>query len=64
MEFHIDTHEITGEPIVEVWNDGEFVAGIYSHENGLKIVSKYIDGITQVINFSLPSATHGGGSHS
>jgi len=30
--------------MVEFWRDGVFVAGIYPHEDGIRIVSKYMDG--------------------
>jgi len=45
MEFRITTHTVTGKPMVEVWKDGEFIAGIYVHEDGIRIVSKYLDGV-------------------
>jgi len=31
--------------MVEVWQDGVFIASIYPHEDGLRIVSKYLDGV-------------------
>jgi len=34
-----------GDTMVEVWRDGQFVAGIYPHEEGLRVVSKYLDGV-------------------
>ena len=45
MEFRIKTDTRTGKPMVEVWRDGEFIAGIYVHEDGMLIVSKYLDGV-------------------
>ena len=45
MEFRITTHTITGKPMVEVWREEEFIAGIYVHEDGIRIVSKYFDGV-------------------
>ena len=62
MEFRIDTHQVTGEPMIEVWRDGVFIAGIYSHPDGIKIVSKYLDGVAHesgmplglIVNFSYP----------
>ena len=45
MEFRIGTHKETGKPMVEAWKDGEFVAGIYGHDDGMRIVSKYLDGL-------------------
>lgn len=45
MEFRIATHTGTGKPMVEVWQGGEFIASIYAHEDGMRIVSKYLDGV-------------------
>ncbi|MBA7620570.1 hypothetical protein ES703_27922 [subsurface metagenome] len=45
MEFRIVTHMMTERPMVEVWQDGKFVASIYGHDDGVKIVSKYLDGV-------------------
>ena len=45
MEFRITTHTVTGKPMVEVWRNGEFIAGIYAHEDGMRIVSKYLAGV-------------------
>ena len=45
VEFRIGTHMETGKPMVEVWKDGEFVAAIYGHDDGIQIVSKYLDGL-------------------
>jgi len=45
MEFRIGNHTVTGKPMVEVWKDGEFIACIYGHEDGMRIVSKYLDGV-------------------
>ena len=45
IEFRLSTHNITGEPMVEVWRDDTFVASIYGHEDGMRIVSKYLDGV-------------------
>ena len=45
IKFRLSTHGITDEPMVEVWRDDTFVASIYGHEDGMKIVSKYLDGI-------------------
>lgn len=45
MEFRIGTHTETGKPMAEAWENGEFIAGIYAHEDGMQIVSKYLDGV-------------------
>ena len=39
----LSKHGKTGEPIFEVWDDGEFIAAIYPHgERGVCVVSKYL----------------------
>ena len=45
MGFRIATHTVTGKPMVEVCQSGEFIASIYAHEDGMRIVSKYLDGV-------------------
>lgn len=45
MEFRIGTNELTQKPMVEALEDGQFIAGIYGHDDGIRIVSKYIDGV-------------------
>jgi len=30
---------------VEVWHDGKFIGSVYAQEDGLRIVSKYLDGV-------------------
>ena len=51
MEFRIGTHIETGKPMVEAWKDGKFVAGIYGHDDGIRIVSKFLDGVEQEVNY-------------
>ena len=46
IEFRLSTHSITCEPMVEVWRDNIFIASIYGHEEGMRVVSKYLDGVT------------------
>ncbi|GAH86115.1 unnamed protein product, partial [marine sediment metagenome] len=36
---------LLGKQMVEFWRDGQFVAGIYPHEDGMRLVSKYLDGV-------------------
>ncbi len=50
MEFRIGTHTGTRKPMVEAWKDGEFVAAIYSHDDGIRIVSKYLDGVEHKVD--------------
>ena len=46
IEFRVKPHGIPpGSQMVEFWRDGVFVAGIYPHEDGIQIVSKYMDGV-------------------
>ncbi|MBA7610219.1 hypothetical protein ES703_17425 [subsurface metagenome] len=45
MEFRIVTHSMAGRPTVEVWKDDEIVAAIHSHDDGIRVVSKYLDGV-------------------
>ena len=46
IEFRIKPHGVLpGKQMVEFHRDGVFVAGIYPHEDGIRIVSKYIDGV-------------------
>lgn len=51
MEFRIGTHIETGKPMVEAWKDGKFVASIYGHDDGIQIVSKFLDGVEQEVNY-------------
>ena len=43
--FRVETHQMTGKPKVEVHKDGEYIADIYGLEDGLRIVSKHLDGV-------------------
>lgn len=45
MEFRVATHMGSGKPMAELWKNGQFIAGIYPHQDGLRIVSKYLDGV-------------------
>ncbi|GAH85636.1 unnamed protein product [marine sediment metagenome] len=46
MEFRVKPHEtMPGNQMVELWRDGVFMAGVYPHEDGIRIVSKYMDGV-------------------
>jgi len=47
-EFSVKPHGILpGNQMVEFWRDGVFVAGIYPHEDGLRIVSNYMERVEQ-----------------
>jgi len=45
MHFRSEIHTETGKQMVEVWRDGQFIAGIYAHEEGMRIVSEHLDGV-------------------
>ena len=45
-EFSVKPHGILpGNQMAEFWRNGVYMAGIYPHEDGLRIVSKYFDGV-------------------
>ena len=47
-EFKVRPHGILpGKEMVECWRDGVFVAGIYPHRDGIRIVSKYMTRVEQ-----------------
>lgn len=47
-----------GQKLIEVWNEGVFMASIYPTETGIKVVSKYIaddpEGAIEVDRSKLP----------
>ena len=51
IEFRVSEHTMTHKPMVEVWKDGELIAGVYGHDDGIRIVSKYLDGVDREPNF-------------
>jgi len=51
LEFRIGTHTETGKPVVEAWKNGEFVAAIYGHGDGIRVVSKYLDGLEHDLGY-------------
>jgi len=52
IEFRIKPHGILpGKRMVEFCRDGVFVAGIYPHEDGIRIVSKYMDGVEHELGY-------------
>ena len=47
-EFRVVPHSmLLGKQMVEFWRDGQFVAGIYPHQDGIKVVSKYITSVSE-----------------
>ncbi|MBA7631310.1 hypothetical protein ES703_38840 [subsurface metagenome] len=44
--FRVCPHnQLPGKMMVEYWRGKEFVAGIYPHKDGIRVVSKYLDGV-------------------
>lgn len=41
-EFKVRKHTLTHKEMVEYWRDDIFVAGIYPHQDGIRVVSKYM----------------------
>jgi len=47
-EFRVCPHDVLpGKKMVEYRRRGKFVAGIYPHQDGIRIVSKFITGVSQ-----------------
>ena len=47
-EFKIKPHSVLpGQLMAEVWRDGAFLAGIYPHQDGIRVVSKYLAGVEE-----------------
>lgn len=44
--FKVSPHDqLPGKTMIEYLRDGESIANIYPHEDGIRIVSKYLDGV-------------------
>ena len=51
-EFRVVPHSmLLGKQMIEFWKDGQFIAGIYAHDDGIRIVSKYLGGVDHEPNF-------------
>jgi hypothetical protein len=51
--FRVRPHGLhPGKNMVEFWRRGTFVAAIYPHEDGIRIVSKYMTDVTKDPDFS------------
>lgn len=47
-EFKVVSHSILpGSQAIECWRGGVFLAGIYPHEDGIRVVSKYMTEVTK-----------------
>jgi len=51
IEFRLSTNTLTEKPMIEVWKDGECIASIYGHDDGMRIVSTYLDGVDHELGF-------------
>jgi len=51
VEFRVAIHTATGGAMVEVWHDARFIASIFTHKDGLRIVSKYLDGVEHDVGY-------------
>ncbi len=51
MELRIATHKETGKPMVEALRDGVVMAGIFVHEDGVRIFSRHLDGVQHEAGF-------------
>lgn len=47
-KFRVVPHSmLLGKQAVECWRDGKFVAGIYPHQDGIRIVSKFMTDVSK-----------------
>ena len=54
--FRIVPHaQLPSKQMVEFWREGQFVAGIYPHQDGIRVVSKYMTGVSEEAGL-LPAA--------
>jgi len=50
--FRLCPHDqLPGKTMIEYWRDGKFVAGIYPHQDGIRVVSKYLVGVDEDASF-------------
>lgn len=48
FEFRVCRHQLlSGQQMIECWRDGIFVAGIYPHQDGIRVVSKYMTDVVR-----------------
>jgi hypothetical protein len=61
-ELRMAPHSRADRHIVEVWEDGQFIAAIYPKDRGVKVVSKYLDAkmsrASVALDASFPPAVH------
>jgi len=47
-EFRVWPHgTLPSRQMIEFWRDGQFIAGIYPHQDGIRVVSKYMTGVSK-----------------
>lgn len=56
VQFRVVRHAIASTPVVECWRGDQFVATVYGHEDGLRIVSKYMGLVEKECEGDPPSA--------
>jgi len=43
--FRLCPHDLLpGKTMIEYWRGGKFIAGIYPHQDGIRVVSKFLTG--------------------
>lgn len=58
FEFRVCWHRLlAGQQMIECWRDGVFVAGIYPHQDGIRVASRYM---TDVVKEEEPVMMSGG----
>jgi len=56
-QFKVHPHSIMpGNEVVECWRDSIFVAGIYPHEDGIRVISKYMTDVYKEEEATPPAA--------
>ena len=61
-ELKVVSHSmLPGSQMIECWRDGVFVAAVYPHEDGIRVISKYM---TEVTKEKEPAMARGDWFHS
>ncbi len=59
IEFRVKPHGVLPRSqMVEFWRDGVFVAGVYPHEDGIRVVSKYMDRVEHEPGYPPAAVVH------
>ena len=48
IRLEIKRHRLTGGQMIDVFDDDVFVASVYPHEDGIRVVSKYLGTVTRL----------------